>query len=135
MTPPLTSSPSAGSKSGVTDHYAVDDLHALHLVRRSVRNLNRQKTPPVTLTEPEEPRLSAQDLYGIVGDNLMKTFDVREVSSATGGGGVLCVAPLSSARPGEVASTAPAEDHESDRQDLYVIASHILGGRGLLAGR
>ncbi|KAF0295521.1 Methylcrotonoyl-CoA carboxylase beta chain, mitochondrial [Amphibalanus amphitrite] len=67
------------SKSGVTDHYAVDDLHALHLVRRSVRNLNRQKTPPVTLLEPEEPRLPASDLYGIVGDNLMKTFDVREV--------------------------------------------------------
>ena len=75
----------------MTDHYAVDDLHALHLVRRSVRNLNRQKTPPVTIIEPEEPRLPAEDLYGIVGDNLMKTFDVREVRE---GGGCSVRRPL-----------------------------------------
>ena len=35
-------------KSGVTDHYAEDDTHALHLARRVVRNLNRAKTPPVS---------------------------------------------------------------------------------------
>lgn len=36
------------SKSGVTDHYATDDEHALHLARRAVKNLNYQKRPPVS---------------------------------------------------------------------------------------
>ena len=35
-------------RSGVTDHYAIDDEHALHLVRRVVRNLNYRKDPPVS---------------------------------------------------------------------------------------
>ena len=37
------------SKSGVTDHYALDDEHALHLARRSIKNLNYQKTPSVSV--------------------------------------------------------------------------------------
>jgi len=67
------------SNSGVTDHYAVDDAHALHLARRCVANLNYVKKPPVTLTEVEEPLYPAEDLYGIVGADLKKTFDMREV--------------------------------------------------------
>ena len=63
----------------MTDHYAVDDLHALHLARRAVRNLNLVKRPDVALTEPEDPLFPADDLYGIVGDNLKKTYDIREV--------------------------------------------------------
>ncbi|CAL4128918.1 unnamed protein product, partial [Meganyctiphanes norvegica] len=66
-------------KSGVTDHYALDDTHALHLARRVVRSLNRQKNPQVTVTEVKEPLFNPEDLYGIVGENLMKTFDVRDV--------------------------------------------------------
>ncbi|XP_014661549.1 PREDICTED: methylcrotonoyl-CoA carboxylase beta chain, mitochondrial-like [Priapulus caudatus] len=66
-------------KSGVTDYYATDDMHAVHLCRRIVRGLNKTKQPEVTVWEPEAPVLPAEDLYGIVGDNLMKTFDVREV--------------------------------------------------------
>merc|ERR1712226_1739708 len=66
-------------KSGVTDHYALDDQHALHLARRVVGNLNYEKKPPVTLKEVEEPLFDAKDLYGIVGEDLKKTFDVREV--------------------------------------------------------
>ncbi|KAK3861259.1 hypothetical protein Pcinc_032744 [Petrolisthes cinctipes] len=65
--------------SGVTDHYAIDDEHAIHLTRRIVRTLNRNKTPPVTVQEVKEPLLDPHDLYGIVGDNLKKTYDVREV--------------------------------------------------------
>uniref|UniRef100_A0A182IU36 Probable methylcrotonoyl-CoA carboxylase beta chain, mitochondrial n=1 Tax=Anopheles atroparvus TaxID=41427 RepID=A0A182IU36_ANOAO len=83
--------------SGVTDHYAVDDEHALYLARQVVKNLNRpgsanyDELASVTtdlmmahdgLTfgrEPEAPRYPASDLYGIVGSNLTKTFDVREV--------------------------------------------------------
>ena len=63
----------------MTDHYAVDDLHALHLARRAVRNLNLVTRPDVALTEPEDPLFPADDLYGIVGDNLKKTYDIREV--------------------------------------------------------
>lgn len=66
-------------KSGVTDHYAEDDTHALHLARRVVRNLNRKKSPPVTVEQPEEPLYPADQLYGIVGGNLMRTYDIREV--------------------------------------------------------
>ncbi|XP_076058759.1 methylcrotonyl-CoA carboxylase subunit 2 [Oratosquilla oratoria] len=66
-------------KSGVTDHYALDDTHALHLARRVVRTLNRTKVPEVAIREVKEPLFSAEDLYGIVGENLKKTFDVREV--------------------------------------------------------
>lgn len=72
-------------KSGVTDHYALDDTHALHLTRRIVRTLNHSKTPQVSLTrgEVKEPVHDPRDLYGIVGDNLKKTYDVREVIART----------------------------------------------------
>ncbi|XP_042231628.1 methylcrotonoyl-CoA carboxylase beta chain, mitochondrial-like [Homarus americanus] len=66
-------------KSGVTDHYALDDTHALHLARRIVRTLNRTKNPQTSIREVKEPLFAAHDLYGIVGDNLKKTYDVREV--------------------------------------------------------
>jgi len=67
------------STSGVTDHFAVDDAHALHLARRCVANLNYVKKPGVVQAEVEEPLYPAEDLYGIVGDDLKKTFDMREV--------------------------------------------------------
>ncbi|KAG9488065.1 hypothetical protein GDO78_007718 [Eleutherodactylus coqui] len=66
-------------KSGVTDHYATDDSHALHLARKAVRNLNYKKKLDVTVEKPEDPLFPADELYGIVGDNLKKNFDVREV--------------------------------------------------------
>ncbi|KAG9355158.1 hypothetical protein JZ751_001871 [Albula glossodonta] len=66
-------------KSGVTDHYALDDNHALHLARKAVRSLNYQKKLDVTVEPPEAPLFPADELYGIVGDNLKRNFDVREV--------------------------------------------------------
>lgn len=64
----------------MTDHYATDDAHALYLARRIVRNLNRQKSLDVTITEDVAPPLyPADELYGIVGANLKRPFDVREV--------------------------------------------------------
>eukprot|EP00794_Sanderia_malayensis_P012006 gene12006-13245_t len=66
-------------KSGVTDHYAVDDFHALYLARQSVKNLNIKKTISLNLEEPIDPLYPAEEIYGIVGDNLKKSFDVREV--------------------------------------------------------
>ncbi|XP_073251593.1 methylcrotonoyl-CoA carboxylase beta chain, mitochondrial-like isoform X1 [Porites lutea] len=65
--------------SGVTDYYAVDDFHALHQARQCVKNLNYKKTLPVTVEPSEDPLYPADDLYGIVGDNLKKSFDVKEV--------------------------------------------------------
>ncbi|XP_067665387.1 methylcrotonoyl-CoA carboxylase beta chain, mitochondrial-like [Haliotis asinina] len=66
-------------KSGVTDYYAQDDQHALHLARRVIRNLNYEKSPGVTIETPEDPLYPSDELYGIVGDNLKKTFDIRQV--------------------------------------------------------
>ncbi|KAJ8263013.1 hypothetical protein COCON_G00154700 [Conger conger] len=66
-------------KSGVTDHYALDDSHALHLARKAVRSLNYLKKLDVTVEPPEAPLFPADELYGIVGDNLKRNFDVREV--------------------------------------------------------
>ncbi|XP_010635626.1 methylcrotonoyl-CoA carboxylase beta chain, mitochondrial isoform X2 [Fukomys damarensis] len=65
-------------KSGVTDHYALDDHHALHLARKIVRGLNYQKKLDVTVEPSEEPLFPADELYGIVGANLKRSFDVRE---------------------------------------------------------
>ncbi|XP_058414334.1 methylcrotonoyl-CoA carboxylase beta chain, mitochondrial isoform X1 [Diceros bicornis minor] len=66
-------------KSGVTDYYALDDNHALHLTRKIVRNLNYQKKLDVTIEPSEDPLFPADELYGIVGANLKRNFDVREV--------------------------------------------------------
>uniref|UniRef100_A0A9R1SQ65 methylcrotonoyl-CoA carboxylase n=2 Tax=Cyprinus carpio TaxID=7962 RepID=A0A9R1SQ65_CYPCA len=68
-------------KSGVTDHYALDDNHALHLARKAVRSLNYKKNLDVTVEPPEAPLFPADELYGIVGDNLKRNFDIREVIS------------------------------------------------------
>ncbi|RNA03520.1 methylcrotonoyl- carboxylase beta mitochondrial, partial [Brachionus plicatilis] len=65
--------------SGVTDHYALDDEHALDILRRIVSNLNMVKNPQIKRIPIEEPIYPAEELYGIVSENLMKTFDVREV--------------------------------------------------------
>lgn len=66
-------------KSGVSDYYALDDHHALHLTRKIVRNLNYQKKLDVTIEPSEDPLFPADELYGIVGTNLKRNFDVREV--------------------------------------------------------
>ncbi|HEY9348708.1 MAG TPA: carboxyl transferase domain-containing protein, partial [Inquilinus sp.] len=60
-------------------HYAQDDHHALAIARRIVGDLNRAKRPAVALRDPAEPLYPATDLYGIVGTDLRKPFDVREV--------------------------------------------------------
>lgn len=66
-------------KSGVSDYYALDDTHALHITRKIVRNLNYQKKLDVSIEPSEDPLFPADELYGIVGTNLKRNFDVREV--------------------------------------------------------
>lgn len=65
--------------SGVTDHYATDDLHAIAIARRLVANLNRPKNLPVETRPVEAPLYDPQELYGIVPDDPRKPFDVCEV--------------------------------------------------------
>ncbi|MEZ5810931.1 MAG: carboxyl transferase domain-containing protein [Rhizobiaceae bacterium] len=66
-------------ESGVADHYAVDDRHALALVRRIVKNLNRKKEISLAVREVIPPLHAADDLYGIVPTDLRQPYDVREV--------------------------------------------------------
>jgi 3-methylcrotonyl-CoA carboxylase beta subunit len=66
-------------KSGVTDHYAQDDTHALALARRIVTTLNRAKRPEVVLRDPIEPLYDIAELDGIVPPSLAQQYDVREV--------------------------------------------------------
>jgi acetyl-CoA carboxylase carboxyltransferase component len=66
--------------SGVADHYAVSDEHALAVAREIVANLNRRPPEPPWETEPpEEPLHDPADLYGIVPEDYAKGYDVREV--------------------------------------------------------
>jgi 3-methylcrotonyl-CoA carboxylase beta subunit len=66
-------------RSGVVDHYALDDVHALEIVREIVANLNRSKTLPPDMHEAEEPKYDPSELYAIVPDDPRVPFDVREV--------------------------------------------------------
>lgn len=66
------------SISGVTDHYAVNDQHAIQLTRNIIKNLNRERVN--CFDEPfESPVYRSEDLYGIIGDDLQKPFDIREI--------------------------------------------------------
>src|SRR5512139_404625 len=65
--------------SGVTDHYAISDGHALALARRAVESLNRAKRMETSLREPAEPAYDPAELYGIIPSDIRKPYDVREV--------------------------------------------------------
>ena len=65
--------------SGVVDHLANNDMHALSLARQVVANLNRQKPQQMRLREVREPLFPAQELYGVIPVDTRKPFDVREV--------------------------------------------------------
>ncbi|MGH6989045.1 MAG: carboxyl transferase domain-containing protein [Stellaceae bacterium] len=65
--------------SGVADHLALDDAHALGIARRIVSNLNYVKRPALDIAEPREPRYPAEELYGIIPADPKKPYDVREV--------------------------------------------------------
>src|SRR6185436_14352593 len=54
------------SVSGVADHLAENDAHALAIARDIIANLNRRKQLPVAVREPAEPLYGAEELYGIV---------------------------------------------------------------------
>ncbi|MDQ3058224.1 MAG: methylcrotonoyl-CoA carboxylase [Pseudomonadota bacterium] len=65
--------------SGVVDHLAQNDMHALALARASVKNLNKSKTPPSAGRAPAAPLFPAEELYGVIPTDTRKPFDVREI--------------------------------------------------------
>ena len=65
--------------SGVTDHYANNDHHALELVRRSVGRLNRVKPVTMDLRDPVEPAYPVEDIYGVIPADSKQPYDAREV--------------------------------------------------------
>jgi 3-methylcrotonyl-CoA carboxylase beta subunit len=65
--------------SGVADHYAENDEHALELARRSVANLNWRKAGALAAAAPIDPLYPAEELYGIIPADAKQPFDVREV--------------------------------------------------------
>jgi len=65
--------------SGVVDHLAQNDAHALAIARSIVGNLNRVKPVPLVLQEPTPPRHDVKSIYGVIPVDTRKPFDIREV--------------------------------------------------------
>lgn len=66
-------------KSGVADHYAFNDAHALTLARRAVAQLNRQKSLSVAVREPRAPLYDPAEIHGVIPKDSRIPYDVREV--------------------------------------------------------
>jgi 3-methylcrotonyl-CoA carboxylase beta subunit len=65
--------------SGVADHLAHNDLHALSLAREAIANLNKNKAVAVSTQAPVPPKFAAEELYGVIPTDTRKPFDVREI--------------------------------------------------------
>ena len=65
--------------SGVTDHYAENDAHALATARRIVANLNLRKSINLALQPPQEPLYDPAEIDGVISADIRKPYDVREV--------------------------------------------------------
>jgi len=65
--------------SGVADHLAQNDLHALALARQAVAHLNKIKPPATALLGSVAPKFAAEELYGVIPTDTRKPFDVREI--------------------------------------------------------
>jgi acetyl-CoA carboxylase carboxyltransferase component len=67
-------------QSGVADHYAASDEHALAICRSIVRNLDRRPPdPPWDLAAPEPPTVDPSDLYGLIPEDFRHQVDPREI--------------------------------------------------------
>lgn len=65
--------------SGVADHLAQNDAHALALARQAVATLNRRKLVTQALREPRAPRYDPKEIYGVIPVDTRKPYDVREI--------------------------------------------------------
>ncbi|KQW78683.1 carboxyl transferase domain-containing protein [Brevundimonas sp. Root1279] len=68
-----------GRKSGVVDYVAENDEHALEIVRNIVDGLNTVKEVKLDVREPRAPAFAAEELYGLIPDDVRAPYDVREV--------------------------------------------------------
>jgi acetyl-CoA carboxylase carboxyltransferase component len=67
-------------QSGVADHYAASDEHALAICRSIVRNLDRRRPdPPWDVADPEPPAVDPSDLYGLIPEDFRHQVDPREI--------------------------------------------------------
>lgn len=66
-------------QSGVADHYAIDDQHALLIARRIVSFLNRTHYPFPGHVAPKEPQYNPEELYGLIPTDLRKPFNIHEI--------------------------------------------------------
>jgi len=65
--------------SGVSDHFALNDEHALEIARNIIENLDQPKRFELDVHEPEEPYYDPQEIYGVIPKDLRKPYDIREV--------------------------------------------------------
>jgi 3-methylcrotonyl-CoA carboxylase beta subunit len=66
-------------QSGVTDHYAQNDSHAIGIARRIVSTLKPPTRAPLNMRDPREPLFAAEEIYGVVSADGRKPFDVRDI--------------------------------------------------------
>jgi 3-methylcrotonyl-CoA carboxylase beta subunit len=67
------------AQSGVADHFAENDAHALQIAREVLAYLNRNKPMPLAVREPVPPKYDPRELYGIVPRDTRYPFDIREI--------------------------------------------------------
>src|SRR3954467_6470603 len=65
--------------SGVTDHYAQNDAHAIGIARRIVDNLNKTKNISLDIKTAREPLYPTEEIYGVIPADVRRPYDVREV--------------------------------------------------------
>ncbi|MCK4546189.1 MAG: methylcrotonoyl-CoA carboxylase, partial [Candidatus Eisenbacteria sp.] len=65
--------------SGVSDHYALNDEHALEIARNVIENLDRAKPFELDSAEPEDPYYDPEEIYGVVPCALRRPYDIREL--------------------------------------------------------
>ncbi|MCP3399771.1 carboxyl transferase domain-containing protein [Bradyrhizobium sp. CCGB20] len=66
-------------QSGVTDHYAQNDAHAIGIARRIVGTLKPSARPNLNMHPPRDPLFAAEEIYGVVPVDGRKPFDVRDI--------------------------------------------------------
>jgi len=66
-------------ESGVSDHYAHDDMEAIQITRNIVENFNRPEKTKLDVKKPEEPIYDLKEIYGIIPDDPRRPFDVKEI--------------------------------------------------------
>jgi len=65
--------------SGVSDHYAQNDEHALQITRNIVENFNRSGRAEIEMLQPEDPYYDPEELYGVIPHDVRKPYDIREL--------------------------------------------------------